>query len=193
MRSTITVPLNYLERPISEKSCRKQVTVLVAVAVAVWALTVYLSTLMEVTSPVRFVALAAHILSMVAAFGAVLLVDWHGLLWLLGRRALSETVRLDGAATPLIWGGLAGMMLTGIFLEPNLGSPLTLLKLVAVLVLTVNGLMLIPLMRRLVRLSPLTSFSQLPVGQRLHMMLGATISQAAWWTAIIVGFINAAT
>ncbi len=193
MRSTITVPPNYLERPISEKSSRKQVTALVAVAVVVWGLTVYLSTLMDVASPVRFVALAAHILSMVAAFGAVLLVDWHGFLWLLGRRALSETVRLDGAATPLIWGGLAGMMITGIFLEPNLASPLTMAKLFAVLVLTLNGLMLIPLMRRLVRLSPITPFSGLPMGQRIHLMLGAAISQAAWWTAIIVGFINAGT
>ena len=192
MRSTITVPLNYLDRPISEKSSRKQVTALVAVAVAVWALTVYLSTLIDVASPVHIVALAAHILSMVAAFGAVLLVDWHGFLWLLGRRALSETIRLDGAATPLIWGGLAGMMLTGIFLEPNLASPLTLLKLGAVLVLTLNGIMLIPLMRRLVRLPPTTSFSGLPMGQRIHLMLGAAISQAAWWTAIIVGFINVA-
>jgi hypothetical protein len=85
------------------------------------------------------------------------------------------------------------MMVTGIFLEPNLESPLTLAKLCAVLVLTLNGLMLIPLMRRLVRLSPITPFSGLPVGQRIHLMLGAAISQAAWWTAIIVGFINAAT
>ncbi|SKB43063.1 hypothetical protein SAMN05660473_00605 [Arthrobacter sp. 49Tsu3.1M3] len=63
-------------------------------------------------------------------------------------------MRLDGAATPLIWGGLAGMLATGVFLNPHLNNPMTDLKLAAVLVLSLNGIMLIPLMRRLARLTP---------------------------------------
>ena len=35
----------------------------------------------------RPVALALHVLSLVVSFGAVLVIDWHGLLWLAGGAA----------------------------------------------------------------------------------------------------------
>lgn len=128
---------------------------------------------------------------MVVAFGAILLVDWHGFLWLIGRRELSETIRLDGAASPLIWIGIGGMLVTGVFLSPNLGNPLTVFKLVAVLVLIINGIMLIPLMRRLVIMPPTTSFGGLTPGQRFHMLACLSVSQLCWWSAILIGFANA--
>ncbi|MBT2519562.1 hypothetical protein [Arthrobacter sp. ISL-28] len=65
------------------------------------------------------------------------------------------------------------------------------MKLAAVLVLMLNGIMLIPLMRRLVAMPPRTSFAALPPGRRIHMLLCLGLSQACWWTAIIVGFVNA--
>ncbi|MEE1621914.1 hypothetical protein ACQ3I4_09205 [Zafaria sp. Z1313] len=176
----------------SERATRQLVALLVLAAVALWAVTVYLSTAVDVSAAARTVALALHVLALVASFGSVLMVDWHGMLWLLGRRELFETIRLDSAASPLIWGGVGVMMVTGVFLEPDLASALTLTKLAAVLVLTVNGIMLIPLMRRLVKMPARTSFSSLPIGQRIHMVVCAGISQAAWWTAIVVGFVNVA-
>jgi hypothetical protein len=51
--------------------------------------------------------------------------------------------------------------------------------------------MLIPLMRRLARLPPDASFKDLTAGQRIHLLLGLVISQLCWWTAIVIGFINA--
>jgi hypothetical protein len=82
------------------------------------------------------------------------------------------------------------MLATGVFLNPHLTNPMTDVKLAAVLVLSLNGIMLIPLMRRLARLPSDASFADLTVGQRIHMMLCLVISQVCWWTAIIIGFIN---
>lgn len=175
----------------SERSTRRLVAGLSFAAAVAWLLSVGASTVIRVGAPAYTFAVVLHVMSMVVAFGAIILVDWHGFLWLLGRRSLSEIIRLDGAATPLIWGGLAGMLVTGAFLSPHLTSPMTDLKLAAVLALSLNGIMLIPLMRRLAHLPPSTRFGALTTGQRIHMMACLAISQACWWTAIVVGFINA--
>lgn len=175
----------------SERSTRRLVFVLSAADAVAWLLSVSLSTAVHADSYVLNIAVVVHVLSMVVAFGAIILLDWHGFLWLIGRRKLSETIRLDGAATPLIWGGLAGMLATGVFLNPHLANPMTDVKLVAVLVLSLNGIMLIPLMRRLARLPGDASFQDLTVGQRTHLLVCLVISQACWWTAIVIGFINA--
>jgi hypothetical protein len=174
-----------------ELSSRWLVAMLSAAAVTAWTVSILLATTLRVEGFVHTIALIAHILAMVVAFGAILTLDWHGLLWLLGRRQLAETIRLDGAATPIIWGGMAGLLVTGIFLNPNTANPLTVIKLVAVLVLMVNGIALIPLMRRLVENSPTATFGQLKAGQRFHLLAGLTVSQLSWWTAIVIGFINA--
>jgi hypothetical protein len=108
-------------------------------------------------------------------------------------RRLAEIIRLDAAATPLIWGGLVGLLATGVFLSPHLSNPMTDIKLAAVLVLSLNGILLIPLMRRLARLPVKAAFRDLAVGQRVHMMSCLVISQLCWWTAVIIGFINAAS
>ncbi|WP_445153594.1 hypothetical protein ACTWLI_09100 [Arthrobacter sp. Hor0625] len=175
----------------SERATRRLVIALSGAAALAWLLSVALSTAVRVGGYEHNLADVLHILSLVVAFGAILLVDWHGLLWLLGRRTLADIIRLDGAATPLIWGGLAGMLATGVFLNPHLDNPMTDLKLAAVLVLSLNGIMLIPLMRRLAHLPPDTPFGGLTVGQRVHLLVCLAVSQACWWTAIVIGFINA--
>jgi hypothetical protein len=175
----------------SERSTRRLVAALSAAAALAWLLTVILSAAVHVDALVHTIAVVLHVLSLVLAFGAIILVDWHGFLWLIGRRGLAEIIRLDGAATPLIWGGLAGMLATGVFLNPHLTNPMTDVKLAAVLVLSLNGIMLIPLTRRLARLPTSSSFKDLTVGQRTHLLLCLVISQVCWWTAIVIGFINA--
>ena len=173
----------------SERSTRRLVFALCLAAVVAWLLSVTLSTTVHADTFVHNIAVVLHVLSLVA-FGAIILVDWHGFLWLLGRRELAEIIRLDGAATPLIWGGLAGLLATGVFLNPHLNNPMTDIKLGAVLVVSLNGIMLIPLMRRLARLQSPTAFEDLSAGQRGHLVSCLLISQLCWWTAIIIGFIN---
>lgn len=85
------------------------------------------------------------------------------------------------------------MLATGVFLSPHLDSPMTEVKLAAVLALSLNGIMLIPLMRRLARLPGKAKFTDLSTGQRVHLMSCLVVSQLCWWTAIIIGFINAAS
>ncbi|OOP64969.1 hypothetical protein BMF89_00785 [Arthrobacter sp. SRS-W-1-2016] len=191
--SYIAVSRRTARRRESEQATRRLVVILSISAAAAWLASVLMVATTHVVGVIHTYALIAHILAMVVSFGAILLVDWHGFLWLIGRRGLAETLRLDGAATPLIWGGLAGLLGSGVFLDARLSSPLTDVKLLAVLVLTLNGIMLIPLMRRLAHLPPSASFLDLTQGQRFHMLSCLAISQLCWWTAIVIGFINAAS
>lgn len=160
----------------SERSTRRLVLVLSAVAAVAWLFSVTMSTAVRVGGYAHNMAAVLHVLSLVVSFGAIILVDWHGFLWLIGRRRLAETIRLDGAATPLIWSGLAGLMATGVFLNPHLDNPMTDVKLAAVLILSLNGIMLIPLMRRLVHLPPDTPFRRLAAGQQIHLLVCLVIA-----------------
>ena len=44
------------------------------------------STVVPADHALRPLAVSLHVLSLVVSFGAVLVIDWHGLLWLAGRR-----------------------------------------------------------------------------------------------------------
>ncbi len=175
----------------SERTTRRLVAALSVAAVVIWLLSVMVSTVVHVDTSAFNVSVVLHDLFLVLAFGSIILVDWHGFLWFIGKRELAETIRLDGAATPLIWIGLAGLLATGAFLGPHLNNPMTELKLGAVLVLSLNGIMLIPLTRRLARLPAKAAFMDLMPGQRIHLLSCLVISQLCWWTAIIIGFVNA--
>ena len=107
---------------------------------------------LAIGAEIHRIALAAHILALVLSFGAILVLDWVGLLWLLGRRDVHDTRRLESAAQPLIWAGLAILLISGAMLHPDLSSPPTQVKLVSILILC--------------------------------------ISQACWWTSVLVGLLN---
>jgi len=141
----------------------------------------------------RPVALALHVISLVIAFGAVLVIDWHGLLWLFGRRGLGESVRLAAAAGPLIWGGLFGLIASGALLHPDISQPLTLVKLSLVLLVAWNGAAMATLRRRMAQLPNYVKPGDLP-WRDWSMLMGATVvSQVGWWGAIVIGFVNSST
>jgi hypothetical protein len=48
------------------------------------------------------IGLAVHIPALVLSFGTILVVDWLGLLWLLGKMEMHESGKLEAAAKPLI-------------------------------------------------------------------------------------------
>jgi hypothetical protein len=139
------------------------------------------------------VALPLHVISLVIAFGAVLVIDWHGLLWLFGRRGLSESTRLAAAAGPLIWGGLFGLIASGALLHPNLSSPLTVIKLLLVLMVAWNGAAMTTLRRRMAQLPPYVKPTDLPVRDWAMLMSATVISQVGWWGAILIGFVNSSS
>lgn len=132
---------------------------------------------------VHDLALFVHLGALVLGFGGVLSVDWVAALYLLRRRSLVEMVRAaDNAAVP-IWAGYAGLVLSGVLLEPELDSPVVVVKLALVLVIGLNGVVALGVHRALVREADLR-----------WMALGgsaAVISQLGWWGATIIGFVNA--
>lgn len=136
------------------------------------------------------VGLAVHVLALVLSFGAILVVDWLGFLWLLGRRELHESGRLEAAAKPLIWGGLALLLVSGAFIHPDLGNPVTIVKLACVLLLMLNGLSIGPAMHQLLALPPRTRFTEVAGRLRGRLLVALAISQACWWTAVLIGLAN---
>ena len=141
----------------------------------------------------RPAVLSLHVLALVVSFGAVLVIDWHGLLWLAGRRGLTESTRLAAGAGPLIWGGLAGLIVSGALLHPNLTSPLTVTKLVLVLAVAWNGAAMSALRRRMAQLPAYVTPGNLPRRDWRLMMTATVVSQVGWWGAILIGFVNSST
>lgn len=158
--------------------------------VAGWLASVFVGHQLDTTSEVHCIGLAVHILALVVSFGTILVIDWIGLLWLLGKREIHEPGRLESAAKPLIWGGLAMLLASGAFINPELSSVPTRVKLVCVLVIMLNGLAIAPLMHRLLAMPGNTRFGEVARGLRARLVLALTVSQASWWTAVLIGLPN---
>ncbi|POX48015.1 hypothetical protein C3489_28145 [Streptomyces sp. Ru71] len=141
---------------------------------------------LRVDATLHTVALFAHLAFLVLGFGAVLVADYHALLFLTRRCSLREAVHGAGRLHVPIWTGLVGLVASGVMLHPDLGSPLTRVKLGLVLVLTLNGLQAGLLNRRLVQ-QPATA-----PAPRLLLRGAATalVSQLCWWGAVVIGFNN---
>jgi hypothetical protein len=131
-------------------------------------------------------ALFAHLAALVVGFGAVIVIDWLGILWVLGRRSLVEVTRTAAAVHVLIWAGLATLVISGTLLEPDTSAALTRFKLALVLVIAVNGLHAASLQPRL-----RTTFGTDPPPDLLaRAATTALVSQLGWWTAVAIGFAN---
>ncbi|RZU53367.1 hypothetical protein EV385_5288 [Krasilnikovia cinnamomea] len=135
---------------------------------------------------VQQVALFAHLAALVLGFGAVLTLDWFGLMWLLRRQTLTAVVQVAQGVHLPIWLGLGGLAISGVVLAPDTSAPLTIVKLVAVFAVAINGLCGWQVQRRLVDLNGNIP----PRGLLLAAALVVMISQAGWWTATAVGFLN---
>jgi transposase-like protein len=157
---------------------------------AAWGCALLLSLVATAAERVVGLAAAVHVLCLAVAFGAVIVVDWHGLLWLAGRRGLLESTRLAAASAPLIWCGLGGLMVSGAFLHPDLTRPLTWTKLLLVLLLGVNGAVTGHTARALRRLPPSVSHTEVPRRLKATVACAAGISQIGWWGTILIGFLT---
>lgn len=127
-------------------------------------------------------ALFAHLACLVVGFGAVLTVDWVALLWLAHRCELRDVLRQAGHVHVPIWAGYAGLVVSGVMLEPDLTTPTTQAKIAMVLLIGWNGLLAMWLHARLTEDSC-----------RFHLgvsTLTASLSQIGWWGAMLIGFVN---
>lgn len=150
-----------------------------------WALSLAVSAHVTVDPALHEWALFLHLTAIIVGMGAVLTLDWLAVRWLLGHLSLRDLLATAAECHLVIWTGWVVLVLSGALLSPDLSSPLTRAKVAAVLVAGLNGLAAHAMQRHLERRST--------VGLRLLVLAGtvASISQAGWWTAVVVGFLNA--
>jgi hypothetical protein len=158
-----------------------------------WAVAVVAAAVFPLDHPqVERVALFVHLMSMAVGFGAVVMIDVYGLLWMFGHRALSELTALAAAAHGVIAIGVGGLLASGIALRPDVSSPLAQLKLFLVLLLMLNGAGAQRMLARLKLTMPSeTRGASIPWSVFQRGLAAALISQATWWGAIAIGFVNA--
>jgi len=150
-----------------------------------WAGAVALAPAVHPSAACREAALFAHLVALVVGLGSVLVIDWLGILWALGRRTFAEVTRTAAAVHGLIWAGFTVLVLSGTLLEPDTDSALTRLKLGLVLVIAVNGL-------HAHALQPRLRYAREDVAPDLLARAATTavVSQLGWWTAVAIGFLN---
>jgi hypothetical protein len=156
-----------------------------AAVVCCWVIAVGPSGRLPVSTGWRDGALFAHLAALVIGFGGVIVIDWLGLLWMLGRGTLTEVTRAASGLHPLIWSALAVLVISGALLHPDMSSALTRVKLALVLVIAVNGLFATALQRALDRVG-----DRPPGGLLVRAASASTVSQASWWATMAIGFAN---
>lgn len=130
-----------------------------------------------------------HLISLVVGFGAVVVIDTCGFLWLIKKIKLSFVEKVARITQPLIWTGWSFLVLSGIPLIIMKGtiSGLTTIKIFLVLLLGLNGLYLHIIKKGL---KGVTNNDNIPKILKFRITFATTISQIGWWGAIIIGFLN---
>jgi hypothetical protein len=146
---------------------------------------IFLSTLVNPPQWLQVVALFIHLISLVVGFGAVLAVDWYGLLSLSRRVTIGDVLLTAERMTPLIWIGLAGLTASGVLLKPDLNYWLVVVKLCCVVGVGIVGVLSLSTSRAMERHMPAPARSLIHRG-----MVLAGVSQTFWWTAVIIGFLT---
>ncbi|MEU4620011.1 hypothetical protein AB0G04_08515 [Actinoplanes sp. NPDC023801] len=150
-----------------------------AAVVVCWLAVLAVSSYRRPAGAVHDAALLLHLASVVIGFGAVLMVDWFGLLWLAGRRGFADVLRTAHGAHVPTWLGFAGLLASGVFLGLPAGP-----KSLAVLVVGVNGVYAGALLRELSR------HAVPPAPLLIRCAVATLISQGAWWTAVVLGHLT---
>jgi hypothetical protein len=135
-------------------------------------------------------ALFVHLICVPLGFGAVVMMNVYMVLWLLGRHSLRDVVALTSVAHQLLAAGLAGLIASGIALDPDLGNPSMRVKLVLLLVLMLNAARARHLLDRLEVLAPAMAGHARPRSVTRRVAGSAVISQVAWWGTIVIGFVT---
>lgn len=184
----MTIPLTERRRIARHRRALAYWAVLIAMFVSLWVGA-------SVVPPewLRYPALFGHLGSVIVGLGSAVLLEVTGLLWMLRRAGLDDLRRVEGLVSGLAWLGIAGLLITGAFLQPDFSQPLTVLKMAAVLVAAMNGVSMTKLTDELDRLPSGVTFRALPPSLKLWCVYSALVSQTAWWTAVVIGMLNTAS
>jgi cytochrome bd-type quinol oxidase subunit 2 len=167
----------------------EQPAVVGLVGVATALLAIGISQDMTLQGRLRHAVVLAHLGSLVVGFGAVIVINMYGVLWLAGRRGVTEVRRLAQAAHILVWVGFVGLLATGALLHPSLSRAHTKVKMILVVVAAVNGAWETALLNRLNDLPASASARDHPSLVRAALASGA-VSQLCWWGATIAGVVT---
>ena len=176
-----------------ERRRRRRRVVAYAGVAAGWVASIWISTLLAPPDWLHGLALFVHLASLVVGLGAVLVVEWYGLLWATEWRSVRDLRQVDITLKVPIWAGLIGLLASGALLQPHLDQPATIVKLIAVLVVSLNGVALTQWTAYLSRFPRKMRFRALPRKARIRFISSAIVSQIAWWTAVIIGMLNSTT
>ena len=172
-----------------------RVRVDLALVVGAWLLVVVVAATFPLEHPQVFrAALFIHLIGMATGFGAVLMIDVYGLMWLFGHKTLSELVDLVTTAHSVIGVAVGALLASGIALRPDLSSPLARFKMLLVLILMLNGVWAQHLLVGMKRTLPAEiQGASIPWVGFQRALAAALISQSTWWGAIVIGFLTSLT
>ncbi|WP_245673220.1 hypothetical protein [Nocardia lijiangensis] len=147
------------------------------------AAAIWVSSRLDVSPELHRLALFVHLAALVVGLGAVLVGDYSALLWLTRRVTTAQMLRDIGRLHLPIWVGLAGLVGSGMLLEPEFEILATRVKLALVAILLANGIQAMALERRMVAAGRELGFALV-----LRGVLTALVSQGCWWSAMWIGF-----
>jgi len=101
-------------------------------------------------------------------------------------------LNVSQVAQKLIWVSVVLLVVSGSILLPDEISTRTRMKLVAVVILIINGVLLDRL-HKATELATQNKFFDLPRALQVRSIVLISISQLTWWTAIIIGFLNSSS
>ena len=140
-------------------------------------------------TPLYYALVFAHLASLIAAFGAVMVTDFFGLCWIADRVPFRRLLKVAGTTEKLIWAGLAGMILSGVPLLIFKGfvDELMVVKLFFVGLAAANGVALYFILHALRRHRDADA---VPTLLMYRVGLSLAVSQVAWWGALVIGFLH---
>lgn len=171
---------------------RRIVSVYCGVLLA-WYVSVWLGAILSPPVWLHTGALFVHLASTVVGLGAALMAEYAGILWMLGLCPVARVREMERTVTVPAWLGILGLLGSGALLAPHEDQPLTVVKLLAVLVIALNGVGIVRLGAQLERLPAGSAYTGVPVQLKRWSLTTGIISQLAWWTAVVIGMLNASS
>lgn len=136
-----------------------------------------------------FILLFLHLSGLILGFGSVLVTDLYGLLWIRDRVRFPEVTRLSGVTGTFIWVGWGLMVAVGIplaFLKGEIDN-LMIVKLSFVALIGLNGIALHVLQKKV---RGYEEGDDVPTLNLFRLALALFVSQLAWWSAVLIGFLH---
>lgn len=136
-----------------------------------------------------YILLFVHLSGLILGFGSVLVTDLYGLLWIRDRERFTQVVRVSGVTEKFIWLGWGIAVAAGVPLLVLKGEidALLIVKLFFVAAIGLNGVLLHVLHKRV---RGYQAGEDVPTLVLFRLSLSLLVSQLAWWSAILIGFLH---